>query len=300
MGLAVQMNANDTGYLCSGAFDHARDGDIRQIGWVADMVNRGYLDPGAMRCPTSPCPMSEKWNDIWASSGHPGTTIGDGTLPVPPAKLTTEECLDAIKAGYNTNYATSWYMVRTAMQPGVYPSKMQAYYEALLGRTLAASELGNPKARYDTVGPLSLGVVDRVTGTALDRIPLIADGNYGDFGEATLLNDLGEWKAGTIGCESFSDGPIMFPGAWTGITDALGNPMDVAGQDYVDFAPWHGGGSKMSCNMLFADGHVGSVQDKDGDTIIGYSGNPAKPGDFSELDGLYWRDLTGTRRSGKL
>lgn len=266
------------------------------MGWVADLINRGLANPGDMLCPTSPCVFSEKWNDVYEFSGV-STTVGDGTLDPPTVKLTLAETQEAYRAGYNTNYATSWYLVRTSMEPGVYPTKMKSFYEGLLGRTLNPNELGNPKARADTFGPLRKGVLDNAHGTTLDRIPLVADANYGDFGEATITYGLGPIKPGAVGCESFSDGPIVFPAAFTGLA------YDTAGQDYVDFAPYHGGGRQMGCNILFADGHVARIVDKNGDTIIGYTGNTADSllvGDSSELDGIYTGSLIGAARSGKL
>jgi prepilin-type N-terminal cleavage/methylation domain-containing protein/prepilin-type processing-associated H-X9-DG protein len=303
IGLELYSMQND-GNICSGAFDHARDGDIREVGWVADLVNYGLASPQDLRCPSSPCPISEKWNDIWADSGHAGTTVGDGTHPdydpdpLAGFRLTTEECEQAFKDGYGTNYASSWYMVRTSMVPGLWASKYELQWEDMLGRDLAADELGNPKGLYNCVGPISKGTLDNARGTTLDRIPLLGDGNYGSFSEATLLYDLYEYRAGTVGCESFCDGPIPYPDSFTGFDDDAANYVE--GQDFVDFAPWHGSGDRMSCNILFADWHVGSVLDENGDTIIGYTGDEANPGSFSELDEIFWGNLSGTRRSGKL
>ena len=296
LGMGLHLYSQSSGRVCSGAFDHSRDGDVRQVGWVADLLNNGLANPGDMLCPASPCPMPEKWNDIYEFSGV-STTAGDGTLVPPAVKLTLAECEKAFKDGYNTNYASSWYMVRTAMTPGLVARAAAPLYglPAVYG-----PGVGNPKGRQETVGPLNVASMDNARGTTLDRIPLLGDGNFGDFGEATLTYDLGPIKAGTVGCESFSDGPIIFPGAWTGITDSVGNLRDTEGQDYVDFAPWHGSAKSMSCNLLFADGHVASIEDKNGDTIIGYTGNAALPGDYSELDKIFTGSLVGYRRSGKL
>ncbi|MFM8703392.1 MAG: type II secretion system protein, partial [Planctomycetia bacterium] len=32
-------STNNNGVYSSGAFDHCRDGDVRQYGWVADLIN---------------------------------------------------------------------------------------------------------------------------------------------------------------------------------------------------------------------------------------------------------------------
>jgi len=47
----------------SGAFDHRRDGDVREIGWVADMIRLRVGTPGKMLCPTNRWTISEKVAD---------------------------------------------------------------------------------------------------------------------------------------------------------------------------------------------------------------------------------------------
>ena len=58
-GLGFEMNAINTGYLCSGAYDRHRDGDVRELGWAADLVNNGTAHPAKMLCPATACPMPE-------------------------------------------------------------------------------------------------------------------------------------------------------------------------------------------------------------------------------------------------
>jgi prepilin-type N-terminal cleavage/methylation domain-containing protein/prepilin-type processing-associated H-X9-DG protein len=316
MGIGFELNAMNTGKLCSGAFDWKRDGRVDEVGWVADLINNGLCNPGDMLCPASPCIIPEKWNDICEVSST-STTVSDGQLANPPAPVSLNEATDIYKAGYNTNYATSWYMVRTALKPGAYAASCENWYlQEDPTFDVTATPYGayiKPKGLQYTLGGLSRGVLDNARGTTLDRVPLLGDGNYGDFGEATMSYDLGydtdldgfadddiQWPAGTVGCESFSDGPIEFPTSFTGYDDGAGGSWYILGQDFVDFSPYHGAGSKKQCNILFGDGHVGSVEDMNGDTIIGYTGNPADPGEFNELASIYYGSLIGAPRSGKL
>jgi prepilin-type N-terminal cleavage/methylation domain-containing protein/prepilin-type processing-associated H-X9-DG protein len=314
MGIGFALNAMNTGKLCSGAYDWARDGRFDEVGWVGDLINNGLCNPGDMLCPASPCRMPEKWNDACTASTT-NTAWADGDLPNPPPQVDVDEATDLFKAGYNTNYATSWYMVRTAMKPGLYAAKAVDYWTQELGAAPDPTEIGNAKGIDTTLGGLSQGVLDNARGTTLDRIPLLGDGNYGEFGEATMSYSLGydtdgdplnggeddiQFTLGEVGCESFCDGPRSFPTSFTGYDDGAGGNWYILGQDFVDFAPYHGSGSKQRVNILFADGHVGSIEDENGDTIIGYTGDPANPGEFNELQNMFYGSLIGTPRSGAL
>src|SRR3972149_2200964 len=46
--------AQSNGVRSSGAFDHLRDGDVRRIGWVADVVNLKVGSPGKVLRPPHP------------------------------------------------------------------------------------------------------------------------------------------------------------------------------------------------------------------------------------------------------
>ena len=265
IGLGLGFYSTQSGYLCSGAYDHKRDGDVRDVGWVADLLNNGYANPGAMLCPSSPCRFSEKWNDICDQSTQ-STTHGEAELPDPPDELTLSETVAAFKAGYNTNYCTSWYLVRTALRggdPGDPPP--------------------DPRGLGGTLGPLSLARLGSVTITTTDMIPLVGDANYGDFTDATLSYELTGCAArGQLGCESYCEGPMTLTGG-------------RVTQDYTNFAPWHGGGRKRWANILFVDFHVAGIDDKNADTFIGLTGSDGG-GDASELDRIFDGNLLQPRR----
>ena len=303
IGLGMQQYGQATGYLCSGAFDWKRDGDIRASGWVADQINGGYSNPGKALCKSNPSKFSEKWNDICVDSTR-ATTTSDGELLAYPAQLTLAETKQAMKDGYNSNYATSWYLVRTDMSPYYYPNSMATLYPTYYPGAVKNAKTDDPTAKNcdtkglaTTMGPLTLGMLDNLRGTTADRIPLLADANFGAFDEATLSYSIGQdAMQGNVGCESFSDGPVLFKSAFTG------GAADELGQDYVDFAPVHGSGKKRSCNILFGDGHVASVIDNNDDSIIGFTGSSDSGlmGDFSELDNIFYGRLLGKIRSGKM
>ena len=112
------------GAFCTGAFDGERDGTVELYGWVADAVDQSIL-PGQLLCPSSECQTSEKINTYFGTS----TSSSKG----PPSPVVTKVWRHRIAAGtpytgaevaellfnkgFNTNYATSWMMVRSAPLP---------------------------------------------------------------------------------------------------------------------------------------------------------------------------------------
>ena len=115
------------GRLSTGAFDHYRDGDITKVGWVADLVNTKFTNPGKSLDPVSRGKISEefafasgaldgagKLNEIrWAAAAK-----ADGTTVDPAVEEdfygtayfgTTQTVWDS---GYNTNFATTWHFSR--------------------------------------------------------------------------------------------------------------------------------------------------------------------------------------------
>ena len=316
-GKGLYQYANTYGYMCSGAMDWNRDGDFREIGWVADLVNGGFANVNRMNCRTNTVKFSEKWNDA-VDPAVTGTSTTD-TDPIkcpnrPGYNLSVAEAAKAYKDGYNTNYATSWYMVRTDYNPGSVSDKFgktgmtgealarQAWYKAT-GKKVDTTEGVAAKYLPYTMGPLPLGVLENPSNTTTDAIPLLGDANPGDYAEATLkFNLASDAKIGNVGGESYCDGPIPYPVGF------MGNTEVIYGQDYVDFGMVHGRGAKKSVNVLFGDGHVNAVEDQNNDTVLGYStagidatGNcVADAGSSAELDGIFYGPLLGKRRTGAL
>ncbi len=65
LGLALMNKAlnSPNGVDCSGAFDSRRDGAIEIFSWVANAHSQNTI-AGILLCPSSPCPGSEKFNDL--------------------------------------------------------------------------------------------------------------------------------------------------------------------------------------------------------------------------------------------
>lgn len=309
-GKGLVQYGNNYGYVCSGAFDWNRDGDFRSIGWVADLVNGGYADVNGMKCASNPSKFSEKWNDACELSTAPTTFPKDPAMEPnhPGRQLTLEECRQAYKNGYNTNYATSWYLVRTEMNPGTIADGFDDSEEEVELWCQSFGDIRNKtnpdyadfvdagvatKYLPTTMGPLSVGTLETPANTTADKIPLIADGNLGDFTEATLKFDLySDANKGNVGVESYCDGPVVYSTEFTGLSE------DSYGQDYLDFGPIHGRGKKKWSNVLFGDGHVAQLIDENQDLCIGWDG--ADGGQYSELDKVFHGPLLGRRRTGAI
>lgn len=220
----------------SGPWDNRTNrgyGPADEAGWVADMVNGEYGKPGEMLCPSLPAKFSQ--NLILER-------LNDN-----PYKPFTEEDRDLlIRRGFNTNYTQSWYMGLTELR---YPRG---------GQGVPFPDTKNPK---DCVGPLN----DKfMVMTPPDVVPLMADARTDTLSADDQISYQGQ-KYPAV--KQLTDGPIIDPSTkW------------FAWQNYTDFGPAHGKGARSISkkghdriigNFLFADGHVDSFRDLNGDKEFG-------------------------------
>ena len=265
------------GAFCSGAFDSVRDGAFDQYGWVADCYVQDVI-PGQLLCPSSVCVGSEKLNV--SSSFSPG----DSGSKAPPARrlvgfrngATLEE---VVAEGYNTNYASSWHMVRSAP---IFISN-----STVGGLKDWWSSGVNPVQRC--LGPLTLRQLDAGDVPA-PSIALLGCGTQGDVNQSSGTGDgildknidaaLGLVQGVPV-AESFNDGPSVSNGSNAIQLVTGGTPRSVflnqtfgklgeAGmpgqflQDTRDWFAYHSG----SVNLVFADGSVRSIEDVNKDGYI--------------------------------
>lgn len=326
IGMFTWSEKDSASRLSSGAFDFARDGAPDKFGWVADLasINAGLANE--MRCPTNPLRGSEKLNDMIGATSTSGSTalpssrvgvygeyinkIFDpttlavrATLPTNPstgvAYTRAEVISEMVRAGYNTNYASSWFHVRG-----------QPKYElasATGGPTVVKASSGF-KDFNDTTGPLTMRQLEGADIPS-NNIPLLGDAAPGDSDEAILSDTLGgtELVAGSRLAESFNDGPAFVIGnrvslvdggnqaagfevlasmatAWpaegevetpakslarvpSNATATAGNSLIM--QDTRDWFAVHRG----TMNLLMADGSVKTITDLNGDGFL----NPGFP-----------------------
>ncbi len=289
-GIGMLSQASRKGQLSTGAMDWLRDGAVTEVGWVADLVN-SETPVGEMLCPTNPYQITEAYNQLLSLDtsafdtclnrlGTLPKTAPDGTQIVNPCRMiqtaslapSTEPRRQLIEKqiyekSYNTNYTASWFLVRSTV---------------LLDNSgnLRVSQMGcgaDIRSRNSTVGPLTLKQVDTARFPS-STIPLLGDGAPTE----SLLLPIGPHNAGEMTVASCTRGPVLrwsltqpvFPSGtpregasgWWGVWN-----RDVL-QDYRQFAAVHRG----SCNILFADGGVRSVDDSNKDGYLN-NGFPATP-----------------------
>ena len=185
------------------------------------------------------------------------------------------------KPGYNTNYASSWWLVRGGVKLTTDGNLVQVSGTNDLGASCPAA---TNKERTSTLGPLNRRLVDNGAAPS-SNVPLLGDGAPGDVSEAILTNPVGDITAGARLVESFSDGPVINsnmkpptfavgttfagPNGWW----AVWNKQTL--QDYRDFAPLHGAMGSQHCNLLMADGSVRTFTDLNKDGFLNNGFDPS-------------------------
>jgi prepilin-type N-terminal cleavage/methylation domain-containing protein len=74
--ITADQDVAERGRLCSGAFDHLRDGDVRYKGWVADVVKNKVINPNKALDASNPSKLNEKLLDYVGA-----TNTGNGYGP---------------------------------------------------------------------------------------------------------------------------------------------------------------------------------------------------------------------------
>lgn len=285
----LERTSRHNGQWCSGAFDWLRDGAVTDYGWVADLVNTG-TPVGKQLCPSNSARGSETLADLLnvdASSfstntcvplvGKPPQIAPDGT-PQPAPCMTI--CTTGIASGpseprrqlieqqiwlrhFNTNYTASWFLVRGGVS-------IDGSGNLRENKPGCGVGLWNPNS---CTGPLRLGHLD-VSGVSGNFVPLLGDGAPTT---TTLPAQLGNLSAGEPLVPAHTAGPVLVL-PYNGIQPlnppvfAPGTPRDGPSgwwtvwnkqvlQDYRNFGMVH----RHSCNIVFADGSVRSINDPNHD-----------------------------------
>ncbi len=312
VGLHIFAEQDPQGRLCTGASDFKRDGCLDTIGWVADIVNVGAGNVFSMNCPSNTLRALEKTNDligtVATTAAAEGATAADlslgacatltGTLPAfqpdgvtahTRASYTAQYFFDK---GYNSNYVTSWHLVR---------SGLKATNDASGNKLYPITGTGSlSKGKSGTTGALRLRVLDSGFVSS-ERVSTIGDAAPGDANEAILSANVeftaadGKVKkfleAGELLVESFNDGPSFLAAsgtqittigkssaspdlgavlaadmAWDGSNQGQGTTKFL--QDQRDYMAVHSNGAKGACNIAFADGSVRTFTDTNGDRFL--------------------------------
>ncbi|MFH5804476.1 type II secretion system protein [Alienimonas sp. DA493] len=285
--------------FCTGAYDWRRDGCPDTYGWVADLVNSGAASGQDLTSPISDLKGSEKLNDLL------GADTTDGKDGAPASRLAEGVCAEftsgtegtaaraaavsqMMEDGYTTNYAASWWLVRSGpkLQPGV--------------ATQTISATGSLKGLSGTLGPLTRPRLEN-SNIPSSIVPFMGVGASGDTDEAILTADIpGKLGAGEQLAEAFNDGPahsedgssvtLMDNGAGITVAQVFAGVKELGGlpngdsipavndadlsagalylQDTRDWFAWGGTGKKKHVNLLNGDGSVVQVQDQNGDGFL--------------------------------
>ena len=230
-GFEIYANQDPRFARSSGAFDHRRDGDVRNFGWVADMINLGIGSPGKMLCPTNRWRINEKVADYtgaattgtdnpnrWAHNG------GSALVPIIDPATNPEDAAEFWQKGYNTNYATSWHFSRGD------PTAADGY-----GSDGDASDPS--KCPRDGDGPLNDG---HLSGSAVspDRIVVMGDARAGDSSDSEVTGAYADTinaftgedtiHVGAYTVESFCDGMSVDYSTVTGDAGRQGHEFNVS------------------------------------------------------------------------
>lgn len=291
-GLHALASQDKQEHFCTGAFDWLRDGAVTENSWVGDLVRRG-MPVGKMLCPTNVGRGSETLNDLLGANasgfaantclpllGSPPSTAPDGSAVYNPCRWIATPASglaggasparrefverELVLKFYNTNYTAAWWLVRGGLRLGAYGNPREA--RAGCGATI--------DSRNTTFGPLTRTKLDTAMVPS-SIVPLLADGGLSGEMLADALADL---PSGTPLVAALTRGPVLIAASSYGA--ALAAPVfpePNAGrslwwpiwyrqtlQDYRAFGVPHGGRT----NILFADGSVRAVTDKNRDGFL--------------------------------
>ena len=290
-GRAFELYAtNNNGLYTSGAYDHYRDGDIRDYGWVADVIDLKVSVPGKALDAGSRNKINEKVADYmgasknktskagaWAAdrsgNGEDKGGLGDSTVAGATYFGGANAARDVWNSGYNSNYATTWHFSRgDPSATDGYSSGTKAIDAGDGGLTQNHINQGlTTAARVAMMGPARAGdgLDALVAGTGSEFSPPSGFGAVASvmnaFAGKTIV------KTNDLLVESFNDGMnVAFPAE-------LGGGDGRFVHEFGDIEPLHqpknSDGSGGFAPILFADGHVEKVLD-----TVTY-GNTAGKGD---------------------
>jgi prepilin-type N-terminal cleavage/methylation domain-containing protein/prepilin-type processing-associated H-X9-DG protein len=287
------------GQLCSGNSDWVRDGVPTEVGWVSDVVNRSLL-ASELRCPTNSAKATKfveqllttedaviiaddcvdmlgdemQENDLGEEVRNIARTIKEGPdgtgflTPGSEARLSAIAS-DVLENGYNTNYAPTWFLVRSEFRLDDNGNPLKA--DDTCG--------DDPRGKNVTRGPLTLKTLDsgRAAG---NTVPLLCDASAGG-GLSFSVPD--QFAAGDLYTVSMVGLPVVskpvteFSSLAVYDVPNFPDPTDREGndgwlkvwsrsvlQDYRGMSTHH----KGVCNVLMADGSIQSLVDDNNDQFI--------------------------------
>jgi len=293
-GIKSYQGEDSEGKMCSSAFDHLRDGDVRTWGWVADQINGKNNNPGKQLDGANRVKLSEKvldymgctnvsgkasawrWGDTLTPTGASGGSktkdnvyFGGANGP-DGTSLSASEKARIWDDGYNTNYATSWQFVRGD------PTAVSGTASGNYGGFLIYGEIGSAslsgtvkmdsdnrdgdKCPLDGDGPLSTTHFTRNSQTSPDRVPLIGAGRPGERSDGEVTSTYATTMNAFAGKKIAKAGDQAAESFCDGMHVALGS-LDTTARtgeqvhEFNDLQPIHSGR-----DTLLATGTTGPVR----------------------------------------
>jgi len=266
-GCTLYANGND-GAFSSGAFDHFRDGDVRESGWVGDLIGIKAATPGKAIDPAHKSKVSvtvgQMSTDVAMPAGADAAGVAAGrwaavadaaVATVYPVATGAPQTL--WDEGYNTNYVSTWHFSRAD------PVVIAAAAVGMPGDGYVPGDLGLASAD----GPLSENIISTKGGTSAAKIALLSTGR--SISPVTTALTLNTFAGRTIGkvndpyAESMTGGMTVASNAVVNLGGAVGTAFV---HDMTSVDPFHqpksADGSGGFAPTLFADLHAAKVFDK--------------------------------------
>ena len=296
-GFEVHAQGDESGRYSTGAFDHLLDGDIRERGWVADLIRTKVAAPGKARDRANPWQVSETVAEytgaarigtavVLDGSDHGWTTTTYTAVSGSNYFGSVREMNDVWNDGFNATFATTWHFSRgdpTLVIDPTYPG-----YGSVRG------------SRIEGEGPLDSGTLSRANTTAA-RVAVMGPARASDGPAFVVRPAAGRLRVGVadgrvngfVGfklvrpndllLDSFTDGMnVLFQDS------AIGGSPGRKIHELSDIHPLHQpkrNGSGGFAPILFADGHVERVFDRVSATEPGGDRGDAFIGNSVTVDG---------------
>jgi prepilin-type N-terminal cleavage/methylation domain-containing protein/prepilin-type processing-associated H-X9-DG protein len=218
--LTADQDTAERGQLTTGAFDHARDGDVRRIGWVADVIKLKVANPNKANDASNPSKLNEKLLDYTGATNATNTKninpnrwatkttnvhFGGADGPKDAASWTVGQKREALwDAGYNSNFATSWHFSRG-------DQKFTGTRSAAGSLTSNADTRDGGKQPFDGEGPLS---EDKLMKCKVSReiVGLMANSRNGDGTDAAITSGIATTVNAFFGFDAADERPIASDG----------------------------------------------------------------------------------------
>jgi prepilin-type N-terminal cleavage/methylation domain-containing protein/prepilin-type processing-associated H-X9-DG protein len=320
IALYAWSDADPAKRICSGQFDLSGDGDPTLYSWVGNVVAVNGGSPAKMLCPSNSAQGSETLNEMigvvtpssnpsiprpYGRGGHGLVFAGDPTQTgalssgingtTPGTADRTAVVQHWVRTGFNTNYASSWFMTRGQLVTSTNPTDGNLLIKLPYCRSLVTSSAQGADATC--TGPLTQIQIS-TSEISSNAIPLLGDAAPGDADVGVLggsvftspavgtsLDDNGVLVNGHRLCDKANNGPSdTFNGGIRTLSSMIGGSWSEAGpflsfpERYLtageripnsysvlqDTRAWYAV-HKTGGNILMADGSVKTIFDLNGD-----------------------------------